>query len=82
MLLGRNYPSITTETDAHGSVTEVLDNTPIFEKAHRMVLWAMIGPPADPVNDQVMHTCHNPKCVRLNHLQYGDGIDNHPSRNV
>jgi hypothetical protein len=79
-LLGRTHPCTTYVSDMHGTVTPVLDKTPIFEFAHRFVLWAMDGPPPDGL-PQVMHTCNNKPCLTLFHLKYGSAFDNHPSRN-
>jgi hypothetical protein len=56
------------------------ENSPIFEWAHRFVMWAMVGPPED-TEAQVMHTCHNKACLSLHHLAHGSGVENHPSRN-
>jgi hypothetical protein len=72
-LLGKTHPCTTQETGA-------VDRTPIFEKAHRLILWAMLGPP--PVGKpHVMHLCNNPSCVSLHHISYGSPLENHPSRN-
>jgi hypothetical protein len=79
-LLGRTHPCITEVTDTSGTVTPVMDKSPIFEFAHRFVLWAMDGPPPTE-QPQVMHTCNNKPCLALFHLRYGNAFENHPSRN-
>ena len=46
----------------------------VFEYLHRIILWAMCGPPdldvlVDPV---AMHSCHNGQCVNWRHLSWGE----------
>lgn len=60
--------------------TPKLDNT-LMEYAHRVVVWAMYGPPpADIVHPVVMHTCNNPACLNPNHLVWGESSENSNSR--
>lgn len=52
------------------------DNT-VMEYAHRVVLWAMYGPPpSDIVHPVVMHTCNHPACLNPNHLVWGESREN------
>lgn len=46
--------------------------TPIWEYAHRLVLWACRGPPPIPDLDPVcMHVCHNKRCLSPWHIYWG-----------
>ena len=46
-----------------------------MEYAHRLVVWAILGPQTDP-RHVVMHTCNNSKCMSPFHLKYGDQRQN------
>jgi hypothetical protein len=45
------------------------------ELAHRLVLWAMEGPPTDPAME-AMHTCDNTQCLNPHHLVWGSHKEN------
>lgn len=47
---------------------------PVKERAHRIVLWAIYGPPPEGIrrNLVVMHMCNNPACLNPEHLIWGD----------
>lgn len=47
---------------------------PVMEYAHRIVAWAMFGPPLE--GQEVMHVCNNPKCLSPMHLKYGGHAEN------
>mgnify|MGYP002129446951 CR=1 FL=1 len=54
---------------------------PVCEYAHRLVLWAMHGPPPRALTEQggavvAMHTCHNPMCISPSHLVWGKDEEN------
>lgn len=58
----------------------------IVEQAHRLVCWAVHGPPAEGEQREsntgvVMHLCHNPRCINARHLQYGTKLENHREHN-
>jgi hypothetical protein len=52
--------------------------TLVYEYAHRIVLWAMHGPPPANLMEPIvaMHTCHNPRCINPNHLVWGHEYSN------
>ena len=45
---------------------------PVYEWGHRVVAWCFFG----PEGQEVMHTCHNPKCMSPLHLKYGTHAEN------
>ena len=45
----------------------------VNEYAHRLVLWAMHGPPVDP---HCLHVCGNKDCLNPSHLVWGSARDN------
>lgn len=47
---------------------------PVWEYAHRVVAWALMGPP--DASQHVMHTCDKKACVHPHHLVYGSASDN------
>lgn len=54
---------------------------PVYEYAHRIVLWAFCGPPpardAGQVGHKIaMHACDNPACLCVAHLSWGNPIQN------
>lgn len=50
---------------------------PMYEYAHRIVHWAMTGPPPAHLVDPVaMHTCHNGKCLNPRHMKWGERVVN------
>ena len=56
-------------------------STPVYEYAHRIVLWASSGPPpmrdAGQVGHKIaMHACDNPACLCVAHLSWGNPIQN------
>ena len=44
------------------------------EWAHRIVCWAVWGPPGE--GQEVLHTCHNPKCLSTLHVKWGSHLEN------
>jgi hypothetical protein len=58
-------------------LTEPVKGLAIFEFLHRLVLWAMKGPPpSDIVVPVAMHSCDNGKCVNWRHLSWGEKEEN------
>ena len=49
--------------------------TSIAEYAHRVVLWADAGPPPS-ASMEVLHLCHNPRCLNPRHLTWGTHAQN------
>ena len=47
----------------------------VWEYAHRLVMWALEGPPS-PLYNQVMHTCDNKMCLNPIHLMWGNEVEN------
>lgn len=67
-----NYLNLTLAVagkDAHGH-----ELAEVKEKAHRLVAWAVRGPP--PEGTEVMHLCHNKSCLCPCHLQWGTHAEN------
>lgn len=53
----------------------------ILEKAHRIVLWALYGPPPEDLAQPcVMHICHVPDCLNVDHLCWGEDAENKLSK--
>lgn len=55
--------------------------SPVCEFAHRLVLWAMHGPPPKKITDEgvrivAMHICHNSMCISPSHLVWGKDAKN------
>lgn len=49
----------------------------VKELAHRVVLWAIKGPPPLAIKYPVaMHTCNNTRCLNPLHLDWGENMDN------
>ena len=46
----------------------------VTEYGHRLVAWSMFGPPLE--GQEVLHTCHNCKCLSPLHLKYGSHKEN------
>lgn len=47
------------------------------ERAHRIILWAMHGPPpAGLCRPVAMHLCHNRRCINPQHLVWGEDREN------
>lgn len=49
-------------------------STPVYEYGHRIVAWSVFGPPLH--GQEVMHICHNPRCLSPFHLKYGSHAEN------
>lgn len=55
----------------------VVNGSQVWEYAHRLVLWAMCGPPPPEINFPVaMHICHNACCLNPLHLVWGEHREN------
>jgi hypothetical protein len=54
----------------------------VSEWAHRIVTWAMYGPPSGLQNPEVMHVCDpatgegNPRCLNPQHMVWGERAEN------
>jgi hypothetical protein len=46
----------------------------VTEYGHRLVAWSMFAPPLE--GQEVLHTCHNCKCLSPLHLKYGSHHEN------
>ena len=54
----------------------------VQELAHRIVMWAIKGPPRASITyPVVMHTCNNKMCINPMHLKWGDQTENSHARN-
>lgn len=54
---------------------------PIYEYAHRIVAWAMLGPPLEALQAPVvMHTCADETCLNPRHLVWGESAENSTPR--
>ena len=49
-------------------------SSPVYEYGHRIVAWSVLGPPLP--GQEVLHSCHNPKCLSPLHLKYGTHAEN------
>ncbi|GLC45655.1 hypothetical protein PLESTM_001761400 [Pleodorina starrii] len=50
-------------------------STSAKEYAHRVVLWAVAGPPGN-AGEEVLHLCHNMRCLNPQHLVWGSHSEN------
>lgn len=56
-----------------GDQPQPVTATAIHEDAHRIVLWAMHGPPPAFLRHPVaMHACHNATCISPSHMVWGE----------
>lgn len=50
---------------------------PVYERAHRIVAWAMFGPPPREIAQPVaMHTCGDKTCLNPRHIVWGERAEN------
>ena len=47
-----------------------------LERAHRIVLWCVFGPPPQEKWRHALHMCGNPRCINPEHLVWGSLEDN------
>lgn len=69
--------------DRHGYLLVKIARRPkprggwVAERAHRLVLWAMWGPPPVGLLRPVcMHVCHNCSCLNPDHMVWGEDFQN------